>query len=780
MRTGALTGHYRSGSFTFIPATLGQLLMNAPDKEQNYLVSLAIVYYIFASVLALVSLIFAINVLGFLLTLTKLAASGRVADFYVAGLLTGIAGFVAAFIGAIMHLAMGNCLRRRRNYGYCWFMGVLQVLNFPIGTVLGVLTLIVLRNKIIRRTYGTWVAPQKIPKHAPPAPGQQSGGYAGRYSSMPSPGSLGSASPGYQPMTGGSGRPGMSMGQILMIFGLMVGLLLAALSTAAVVILAGKLAPPEDAPATVATDDGSIIAPAPPLVSADGVAVTPSTDGGPRIAPAAVIDSIDTALVQLRTGDDTAQLRSVEYLRRTPVQTSRAREVAQALTRVLNAGGAASRAAGSVLMNWGDATDAPSIAGAMERGVVDKRAGIRFLQRAADPATAETIARLLGDDDPSVAAAAEAALQDFGPEARPALTVLANGGDANLSAQAQRLLAQMDAAADTSGIVTRLQQLRSTDATEARAAALWFSTAEVNPSRQAEVARALEAATGNPDATVRQAAYEAAVKWADETSGPFFLDKLQNDADAASAAMKVLGAIQYAPAAPALVDRLKQPGPGQAEAAETLTALGPDAAQDAVLPLFNHPEESVRRQARTILQGFRTPLETLVEHSLQDIQAAGAADGNVSELQGGKAAEAIIWLRQLELSETQQKAIADAAVPVAGGDHTGAAVQSLQYLIQQRDRRVAAPFARFVANIDNMQQARTFMRSTGKNGELLARGNLTSDDAQVVSAVAVILSDIGGKDSVPALEKAKVKWQKAGKTQLVNAIEAAIRQASKR
>jgi hypothetical protein len=60
-----------------------------------------------------------------------------------AGGMLGIIGGIAVAIGltmAVLKLLAGECLRRRRGYIFCFVVAILECLNLPLGTILGVFT----------------------------------------------------------------------------------------------------------------------------------------------------------------------------------------------------------------------------------------------------------------------------------------------------------------------------------------------------------------------------------------------------------------------------------------------------------------------------------------------------------------------------------------------------------------------------------------------------------------------------------------------------------------
>ena len=65
-------------------------------------------------------------------------------------------GFVLLLIGVIVLFCIilaGQSLGRYENYKYCLIVAVLECLIFPLGTVLGVLTIVVLRRESVKELF---------------------------------------------------------------------------------------------------------------------------------------------------------------------------------------------------------------------------------------------------------------------------------------------------------------------------------------------------------------------------------------------------------------------------------------------------------------------------------------------------------------------------------------------------------------------------------------------------------------------------------------------------
>lgn len=152
-------------------------------------------------------------------------------------------------------------------------------------------------------------------------------------------------------------------------------------------------------------------------------------------------------------------------------------------------------------------------------------------------------------------------------------------------------------------------------------AARWLARAPVHPSRQAEVARGLEAMLHTPHPGLRAAAAEALVTWATPDSVPA-LARVVKEPPAPGErwpafALEALGRFKDPRAAEALVGHLASPF--ASDAYRALERMGP-AAEPEVLRALNHPADPVRSGARVLLRSYRTGDDKLVRQSAADLR----------------------------------------------------------------------------------------------------------------------------------------------------------------
>jgi uncharacterized membrane protein len=122
------------------------------SRDTDHLSTLAIIHYVLAGLTALFSCIPVINLVVGLLILTggtSEAEEGLGWVFVAVGTLTCATGWFAA----ILIFASGRCLARQRGYTFCMVVSVLLCLGVPIGTLLGVFTIVVLSRPSVKSLF---------------------------------------------------------------------------------------------------------------------------------------------------------------------------------------------------------------------------------------------------------------------------------------------------------------------------------------------------------------------------------------------------------------------------------------------------------------------------------------------------------------------------------------------------------------------------------------------------------------------------------------------------
>ena len=117
------------------------------ETTREHLRLLGIGYFVGAGMAALVGCIPIIHVvIGLLMITGKIDDHGKPAPVWVGAIFLCV-GLMAMFLGwafAGFLLIAGRILRRQRHYTFCFVAAVIVSLFMPLGTVLGVLTIVVL------------------------------------------------------------------------------------------------------------------------------------------------------------------------------------------------------------------------------------------------------------------------------------------------------------------------------------------------------------------------------------------------------------------------------------------------------------------------------------------------------------------------------------------------------------------------------------------------------------------------------------------------------------
>jgi hypothetical protein len=131
-----------------------------PNQDQEHLGLLAVFHYVVAGLAFAFASIFIVHVaLGafFLHAPQKLAGgSGELPPEFMGWIFIATGGSVvlAGWTYAAAMLAAGRSLARRRRYTFCLVMAGVSCLFAPVGTVLGVFSLLVLMRPSVKTLFG--------------------------------------------------------------------------------------------------------------------------------------------------------------------------------------------------------------------------------------------------------------------------------------------------------------------------------------------------------------------------------------------------------------------------------------------------------------------------------------------------------------------------------------------------------------------------------------------------------------------------------------------------
>jgi len=144
------------------------------NRDLEHLRLLAIFHYVLGGLGALSGCIFIIHiVLGALMASGSLplGPGGPPPAFGWVFIGMGVAVMLWSWTAAALTIAGGRCLSRQRYYVFCFVVACLSCLSVPLGTVLGVFTIVVLCRPSAKALFGVGgAAPAAAPGAAPPPP----------------------------------------------------------------------------------------------------------------------------------------------------------------------------------------------------------------------------------------------------------------------------------------------------------------------------------------------------------------------------------------------------------------------------------------------------------------------------------------------------------------------------------------------------------------------------------------------------------------------------------
>lgn len=128
------------------------------DPDENHLSLLRVFYFVMAALVGLAGCLPIVHVLiGVKLILDPGFAPGAASGPFNPGwMFVGVGALiiVVAWTLATMLALTGRFLGQRTNYMFCFVLAVIVCLNFPLGTTLGVFTLVVLTRPRVKELFG--------------------------------------------------------------------------------------------------------------------------------------------------------------------------------------------------------------------------------------------------------------------------------------------------------------------------------------------------------------------------------------------------------------------------------------------------------------------------------------------------------------------------------------------------------------------------------------------------------------------------------------------------
>lgn len=136
--------------------------MKMVDQDEEHLRLLSILYYVWGGLTAFFSCFGVIYaVFGGVMMITAAAQTQNGPPAWFGAIFFLIGGFVVLLAGTIAGLTIwtGRNLQLRKRYTFCIVMACVSCLSIPIGTALGVFTIIVLMRPSVKQLFGQPSAP---------------------------------------------------------------------------------------------------------------------------------------------------------------------------------------------------------------------------------------------------------------------------------------------------------------------------------------------------------------------------------------------------------------------------------------------------------------------------------------------------------------------------------------------------------------------------------------------------------------------------------------------
>jgi hypothetical protein len=128
------------------------------NNDEQHLHLLAIFHYVLAGLAALASLFPVIHLvmgLFFIFGAPNLQQQGQMPPPAFGWLFVAVAGIIIllGIAVAVLIFLTGRYLSRRKNYTFCFVMAVVECCFIPVGTILGIFTLIVLLRDSVKHLF---------------------------------------------------------------------------------------------------------------------------------------------------------------------------------------------------------------------------------------------------------------------------------------------------------------------------------------------------------------------------------------------------------------------------------------------------------------------------------------------------------------------------------------------------------------------------------------------------------------------------------------------------
>jgi hypothetical protein len=134
-------------------------LSEQQEKDRNHLSTLSLIYYILAALNTLSTLMGFLALLGIGIFFVAFAGAGPADDpalpTRLGFILIGVSALVLLLggVGAYLTYLTGRSLKQRRRRTLCFVVACLMLPSFPLGTLLGIFTIIVLLRPSVQELF---------------------------------------------------------------------------------------------------------------------------------------------------------------------------------------------------------------------------------------------------------------------------------------------------------------------------------------------------------------------------------------------------------------------------------------------------------------------------------------------------------------------------------------------------------------------------------------------------------------------------------------------------
>ncbi len=124
-------------------------------QDEQHLDLLAIFYFVLGGLTALISLFPIVHLIVGIFSLAIGLTENEPISVIMGGFFIVIATIIILFglALAVLMIITGLRLRQRRSYTFCMVIGAVTCLNMPLGTILGVFTIIVLSKEPVKELF---------------------------------------------------------------------------------------------------------------------------------------------------------------------------------------------------------------------------------------------------------------------------------------------------------------------------------------------------------------------------------------------------------------------------------------------------------------------------------------------------------------------------------------------------------------------------------------------------------------------------------------------------